>query len=116
MLTGSQGGSIKGTVLANGAFGLRTLASCRLAAGHLTACREAIKRKLKPVKGAELTLRVFPDIPVCVKGNEVRMGKGKGSFEFWACRVPAGRVLMEIGGGGIREEIAKQGEWKNPSS
>lgn len=36
------------------------------------------------------------------------MGKGKGTFEFWACRVPAGRVVMEIAGGGIREEIAKQ--------
>lgn len=54
-------------------------------------------------------MRVFPDIPVCVKGNETRMGKGKGSFEYWACRVPFGRVVFEIGGGGIREEIAKQG-------
>jgi ribosomal protein L16/L10AE len=31
-------------------------------------------------------MRVFPDLPVCVKGNETRMGKGKGSFEYWACR------------------------------
>jgi ribosomal protein L16 len=54
-------------------------------------------------------MRVFPDIPVCVKGNETRMGKGKGSFEYWACRVPLGRVVFEVGGGGIREEIAKQG-------
>jgi ribosomal protein L16 len=55
-------------------------------------------------------MRVFPDVPVCVKGNETRMGKGKGSFEYWACRVPLGRVVFEIGGGNIREEIAKQGE------
>lgn len=55
-------------------------------------------------------MRVFPDIPVCVKGNETRMGKGKGSFEYWACRVPLGRVVFEVGGGGIREEIAKQGK------
>jgi len=56
-------------------------------------------------------MRVFPDVPVCVKGNETRMGKGKGSFEYWACRVPLGRVVFEVGGGGIREEIAKQGTW-----
>jgi hypothetical protein len=62
------------------------------------------------VKGAEVFMRVFPDIPVCVKGNETRMGKGKGSFEYWACRVPLGRVVFEVGGGGIREEIAKQGK------
>lgn len=86
------------------------MGSARLSSAQLTACREAIKRKIKTVKGAEVFLRVFPDIPVCVKGNEVRMGKGKGSFEFWACRVPMGRVILEIGGGGIREEIAKAGE------
>jgi len=57
-------------------------------------------------------MRVFPDIPVCVKGNETRMGKGKGSFEYWACRVPLGRVVFEVGGGGIREEIAKQGTFR----
>jgi ribosomal protein L16 len=55
-------------------------------------------------------MRVFPDVPVCVKGNETRMGKGKGGFEYWACRVPVGRVVFEVGGGGIREEIARQGE------
>jgi len=54
-------------------------------------------------------LRVFPDVPIAVKGNEVRMGKGKGSFEYWAARVRMGKVVFEIGGGGIREEIAKQG-------
>jgi len=50
---------------------------------------------------------VFPDIPVCVKGNETRMGKCKGSFEYWACRAPPGRVIFEIGGEGLREEIAR---------
>jgi len=53
-------------------------------------------------------MRVFPDIPVCVKGNEVRMGKGKGTFEYWACRVPQGKVVLEVGGGGLRREIAAQ--------
>jgi ribosomal protein L16 len=104
-----QGGSIKGTTLEHGTFGIRTLGSARLTADQLTSAITAIKRKIKPVKGAEVFMRVFPDIPVCVKGNETRMGKGKGSFEYWACRVPLGRVVFEVGGGGIREEIAKQG-------
>ncbi|KAK4685953.1 large subunit ribosomal protein L16, partial [Tremellales sp. Uapishka_1] len=102
------GGSIKGTTLQHGTFGLRLLSSTRLSASQLTSAMATIKRKIKPVKGAECWMRVFPDVPVCVKGNETRMGKGKGTFEFWACRVPTGRVVFEIGGGGIREEIARQ--------
>lgn len=103
-----QGGSVKGTTLQYGGFGIRLLEQVRLTAAQLKSAQAALKRKIKPVKGAEVHLRVFPDIPVCVKGNETRMGKGKGSFEYWACRVPAGRVVFEIAGGGIREEIAKQ--------
>lgn len=103
-----QGGSTKGTTLQYGGFGLRLLEQVRLTAAQLTSAQAALKRKIKPVKGAEVHIRVFPDVPVCVKGNETRMGKGKGSFEYWACRVPAGRVVFEIAGGGIREEIAKQ--------
>jgi len=67
-----------------------------------------IKRKIKIIKGAKVYLRVFPDIPVCVKGNETRMGKGKGNFEFWATRVATGRVIFEIGGPPIREELARE--------
>jgi len=112
----SQGGSIKGTTLEHGTYGIRTLGSARLTADQLTSAITAIKRKIKPVKGAEVFMRVFPDVPVCVKGNETRMGKGKGSFEYWACRVPLGRVVFEVGGGGIREEIAKQGMFRFLSS
>ncbi|GHJ84031.1 hypothetical protein NliqN6_0433 [Naganishia liquefaciens] len=102
------GGSTKGTTLQLGSFGLRLLESTRLTAKQLTSAEVAVKRKIKPVKGAECWMRVFPDVPVCVKGNETRMGKGKGAFEYWACRVPMGRVVFEVGGGGIREEIAKE--------
>ncbi|KAI5453613.1 39S ribosomal protein L16, mitochondrial [Naganishia albida] len=103
-----SGGSTKGTTLQLGTYGLRLLESTRLTAKQLTSAEVAVKRKIKPVKGAECWMRVFPDIPVCVKGNETRMGKGKGAFEYWACRVPIGRVVFEVGGGGIREEIAKE--------
>ncbi|PWN96346.1 ribosomal protein L16 [Tilletiopsis washingtonensis] len=103
------GGSLKGTTLAEGAYGLRLLAPARLSAKQLTSAETALKRKLKIIKGAQVFMRVFPDIPVCVKGNETRMGKGKGTFEFWACRAPIGRVIFEIGGPvDIRPEVAKE--------
>ncbi|KAF8498723.1 ribosomal protein L10e/L16 [Russula emetica] len=57
-----------------------------LTAKQLTTTEEVIKRKLKPIKGAKVYLRVFPHIPVCIKGNETCMGKGKGTFEYWAAR------------------------------
>ncbi|KAI0000694.1 ribosomal protein L16 [Russula compacta] len=102
------GGSVKGTTLAYGDWGIRIKGQgVRLTAKQLTSAEEVIKRKIKPVKGAKVYLRVFPDIPVCIKGNETRMGKGKGTFEFWATRVPTGRVIFEIGGAPVREELAR---------
>ncbi|KAA1117876.1 mitochondrial ribosomal large subunit component [Puccinia graminis f. sp. tritici] len=100
------GGSTVATTLEHGQFGLRVLEPCRLSAKTLQSCETAIKRAIKPTKGAQCYLRVFPDLPVCVKGNETRMGKGKGPFEYWACRAPVGRVLFEVGGGGIQKEMA----------
>ncbi|EED78636.1 candidate mitochondrial ribosomal protein L16 [Postia placenta Mad-698-R] len=106
------GGSIKGTTLAFGDWGIRIKENGkRLTAKQLTAAEEVIKRKIKPIKGAKVFMRVFPDIPVCIKasnGNETRMGKGKGAFEFWATRVAPGRVIFEIGGTTVREEIARE--------
>ncbi|EGG09178.1 uncharacterized protein MELLADRAFT_28923, partial [Melampsora larici-populina 98AG31] len=100
------GGSTVATTLEHGDFGLRALEPCRLSAKTLQSCETAIKKAIKSAKGAKCYLRVFPDLPVCVKGNETRMGKGKGPFEFWACRVPVGRVLFEVGGGRIQKELA----------
>ncbi|KAH6900949.1 mitochondrial 54S ribosomal protein YmL47, partial [Coprinopsis sp. MPI-PUGE-AT-0042] len=102
------GGSTKGTTLAYGEWGIRIKGNgARLSAKQLTTAREVIQKKLKILKGAKVYLRVFPDIPVCIKGNETRMGKGKGTFEYWACRAPIGRVIFEIGGVPIREELAR---------
>ncbi|RXW23255.1 hypothetical protein EST38_g2601 [Candolleomyces aberdarensis] len=102
------GGSTRGTTLAFGEWGIRIKGNgARLSAKQLTTAEEVIKKKLKVLKGAKVYLRVFPDIPVCIKGNETRMGKGKGTFEYWATRVPIGRVLFEIGGVPIREELAR---------
>ncbi|KAI0337642.1 ribosomal protein L16 [Trametopsis cervina] len=103
------GGSIKGTTLAYGEWGIRIKGNgVRLTAKQLSSAEEAVKRKIKTIKGAKVYMRVFPDIPVCVKGNETRMGKGKGTFEYWATRVPTGRVIFELGGVPIREELARE--------
>ncbi|RCH91872.1 mitochondrial ribosomal large subunit component [Rhizopus stolonifer] len=100
------GGSTKGTTVEFGDYGLRVKEGVRLTARQLTAVHNALRRKIKPVKGSQLWMRVFPDIPVSSKGNEVRMGKGKGTFEYWACRVPLNRIIFEIAG--MRKEIAKE--------
>ncbi|RHZ44124.1 hypothetical protein Glove_757g16 [Diversispora epigaea] len=102
------GGSTKGNTVAFGDFGLRVKDGVRLTSSQLTAARTAIKRKIKVIKGSQVWMRVFPDIPVTSKGNETRMGKGKGSFEYWACRVPMNKIVFEVGGGGMRKEVAKE--------
>ncbi|CAG8447488.1 11002_t:CDS:1 [Ambispora gerdemannii] len=102
------GGSTKGNYLAFGEYGIRVKYGVRLSSAQLTAAHHVIRRKIKVVKGSKMWMRVFPDIPVTAKGNESRMGKGKGSFEYWACRVPMNKILFEIGGGGIRKEVAKE--------
>ncbi|KAG6888813.1 hypothetical protein C0995_005833 [Termitomyces sp. Mi166 len=102
------GGSTKGTTLAYGDWGIRIKGNgARLSAKQLTTAEEVIKKKIKVIKGSKVYLRIFPDIPVCIKGNETRMGKGKGTFEYWATRVPTGRVIFEIGGTPVREELAR---------
>ncbi|BGP25292.1 54S ribosomal protein l16 [Rhodotorula toruloides] len=101
------GGSIKGTVLEHGDYGLRANQATRLTAKHLEVCEATLKKALKPIRGCQVWLRLFPDIPVCIKGNETRMGKGKGTFEYWGCRARVGKVILEIGGPNLRPEMAK---------
>ncbi|KAI8089306.1 ribosomal protein L16p/L10e-domain-containing protein [Halteromyces radiatus] len=100
------GGSVKGTTVEFGDYGLRIKEGARLTARQLTAVHNTLRRKIKTVKGSRMWMRVFPDIPVTSKGNEVRMGKGKGTFDYWACRVPINRIIFEISG--MRKEIAKE--------
>ncbi|CCJ28397.1 unnamed protein product, partial [Pneumocystis jirovecii] len=111
--------SIKGSTIVYGDFGMRLKGSgIRFTAKQLQAAEMVIKRVIKSTKGARVYTRVAANIPVCVKGNETRMGKGKGGFHHWAARVPIGRVVFEIGGGGIASEVAlealRQAEYKLP--
>ncbi|EPY53759.1 ribosomal protein subunit L16 [Schizosaccharomyces cryophilus OY26] len=102
------GGSTKGTQLEWGDYGMRLHdRSIRFRAKQLETAEQVIKRILKPIKNACIYTRFTCNIPVCVKGNETRMGKGKGTFEYWAARIPIGKVVFEVGGEGMREELAR---------
>ena len=90
-------GTAKGGTLLNfGSFGLKALEPERVTARQIEAARRAITRQMK--RAGRVWIRIFPDIPVSKKPTEVRMGKGKGSPEFWVARVKPGRVLFELDG------------------
>ena len=102
-------GRIKGVAkggfdLAFGEFGLKSLEPNRVNAREIEAARRAITRYMK--RAGRVWIRVFPDVPVTAKPTEVRMGKGKGSVEYWACKVKPGRIMFEIDG--VSEEIARE--------
>ncbi|MGH7120017.1 MAG: 50S ribosomal protein L16 [Acetobacteraceae bacterium] len=79
-----------------GAFGLKALAPERVTARQIEAARRAITRAMR--RTGRVWIRIFPDVPVSIKPAEVRMGSGKGSPEFWVCRVKPGRILFELDG------------------
>jgi large subunit ribosomal protein L16 len=90
-------GSAKGaTTLTFGSYGLKALEPDRLTARQIEAARRAITRHMK--RAGRIWIRIFPDVPVSTKPAEVRMGSGKGTPEFWACRVKPGRIMFEIDG------------------
>lgn len=91
-----KGISIRCNYLNFGKYGLKTIEAGKITSRQIEAARRAIIRKTKRI--GKLWIRVFPDIPVSRKPAEVRMGKGKGTNEFWISKVKAGRILFEIDG------------------
>jgi large subunit ribosomal protein L16 len=87
-----------------GSFGLKAQEPERVTARQIEAARRAITRHMK--RAGRVWIRIFPDVPVTKKPTEVRMGKGKGSVEFWACKVKPGRVMFEIDG--VSEDLARE--------
>ena len=98
-----HGNAKGGTTLNFGAFGLKAVTPGRLTARQIEACRRAITRHMK--RSGRVWIRMFPDVPVTAKPTEVRMGKGKGSPEYWMCRVKPGRVMFEVDG--VPHDLAK---------
>ncbi len=91
-----KGLATRGTSLAFGEYGLKTLERGWLRNTQIEACRVAINRHMK--RKGRLWIRVFPDKPVTKKPIEVRMGKGKGNPEYWVAVVRPGSMLFEVSG------------------
>ena len=87
-----------------GSFGLKAMEPERITARQIEAARRALTRHIK--RQGKVWIRVFPDVPVSKKPLEVRMGAGKGSPEYWVCRVKPGRIMFEIEG--VAEELARE--------
>lgn len=99
-----KGISHRGSALNFGAYGLKALEPERVTARQIEAARRAITRHMK--RAGRVWIRIFPDLPVTKKPTEVRMGKGKGSVEFWAAVVKPGRIMFEIDG--VPPEVAHE--------
>ncbi|EJF76827.1 50S ribosomal protein L16 [Bartonella birtlesii] len=99
-----RGVSKGGTDLNFGAYGLKAVEPERITARQIEAARRAITRYMK--RSGRVWIRIFPDLPVTSKPTEVRMGKGKGSVDYWAMRVAPGRVMFELDG--VSEDVARE--------
>lgn len=99
-----HGNAKGGSTLAFGAYGLKAQSPNRVTARQIEAARRAITRHLR--RQGKVWIRIFPDVPVTKKPLEVRQGKGKGSVEYWACRVKPGRIMFELDG--VSEELARE--------
>lgn len=93
-----------GSDLNFGTFGLKATQPERVTARQIEAARRAMTRHMK--RQGRVWIRIFPDVPVTSKPTEVRMGKGKGSVDFWAAKVKPGRIMFEIDG--VPEPIARE--------
>ncbi len=99
-----KGNAKGGTSLNFGAYGLKALTPERVTARQIEAARRAMTRHMK--RAGRVWIRVFPDLPVTAKPAEVRQGKGKGSVDYWACKVKPGRVMFEIDG--VSKDVARR--------
>ena len=98
-------GKAKGGFTLNfGSYGLKAMEPERVTARQIEATRRAITRHMK--RAGRVWIRIFPDVPVTKKPTEVRMGKGKGSVEFWAAKVRPGRIMFEIDG--VPDDVARE--------
>src|SRR6516165_12220774 len=91
-----KGAASSAVTLNFGNFGLKAQEPARINARQIEAARRAMTRQMK--RSGRVWIRIFPDVPVSKKPTEVRMGKGKGAPELWACRVAPGRIMFELDG------------------
>ena len=104
----NRGLSHRGSKVDFGEYGLKAISRGRLTARQIEAARRAMTRRIK--RGGKIWIRVFPDKPITKKPAETRMGKGKGSPEYYACRVKPGRIIFEVDG--VSEAVAREALYK----
>ena len=109
-----RGKAYRGSAVTFGEFGLQAMEPAWVTNRQIEAARVAITRSMK--RGGKMWIRVFPDKPVTKKPAETRMGKGKGSPEFWVAVIKPGRVLFEVEGITriVAQEALKLGASKLP--
>jgi large subunit ribosomal protein L16 len=99
-----KGNAKRGSQLAFGSFGIKSMEECWITGRQIEAARQAVTRHMK--REGQIWIRIFPDKPVTKKPAEVRMGKGKGAPEYFVARVTPGRILFEAEG--VPLTIAKE--------
>ena len=99
-----RGKAYRGSSLAFGTYGLRAISPGWITSRQIESARVAITRHIK--RGGKLWIRIFPDKPITIKPAETRMGKGKGSPEYWVAVIKPGRILFELEG--VPFDIAKE--------
>ncbi|WP_026895038.1 50S ribosomal protein L16 [Clostridiisalibacter paucivorans] len=99
-----KGKATRGNKISYGEFGLQAMEPAWITSNQIEAARRAMTRHIK--RGGKIWIKIFPDKPVTSQPAETRMGKGKGSPEYWVSVVKPGRVLFEMGG--ISEELARE--------
>ena len=99
-----KGNAKRGSSVAFGDFGLKSLEPAWITSRQIEACRVALSRKMK--RDGRVWIRIFPDKPVSKKPLETRMGKGKGAPEFWVAVIKPGRIMFELDG--VSFELAKE--------
>ena len=99
-----KGKSSRGNSMAFGELALQAMEPGWISSRQIEAGRRAISRCAR--RGGQVWIRVFPDKPITARAAETRMGSGKGTPEYWACRIKPGRILFELDG--IDEALAKR--------
>ena len=100
----NRGVAIRGGEVSFGEYGLKATERGRMTARQIEAARRAMTRHMK--RAGKVYIRVFPDKPITKKPLEVRMGKGKGSVEYWVAQIQPGRMLFEVEG--VSAELAEE--------
>lgn len=100
----NNGTALRGSSVSFGEYGLKSISRGRMTARQIEAARRAISRHVK--RGGKIWIRIFPDKPITKKPLEVRMGKGKGSVEYWVAQIKPGTMLFEIEG--VSEQLARE--------